>query len=208
MYFPRSEKYISMVSEPFGSMDTQFRNEVYVVLARHESTFVQIQNTLQTIRDEIQSLSFSQTQLSTYLPMFFDDTYVSAEVFIDFDKPPIFDELPKRAQFHPISLPTQFSTTNHITSTRAAASAAFKLHHTIHCISLTAVTTATRSFSDGDRLRKKSERPFLDSPMASCALKTTRNLRGAVVPLPVFDPGGSWVTFLQDVSKFHPCGQG
>ena len=73
-------------------MDTRFRNEVYVVLARHESTFVQIQNTLQTIRDELQSLSFSQTQLSTDLPMFFDDTYVPVEVFIDFDKPPILDD--------------------------------------------------------------------------------------------------------------------
>ncbi|KAL5735865.1 hypothetical protein ACOSP7_030326 [Xanthoceras sorbifolium] len=73
-------------------MDTFFCNRVYEFLTRHESTFIQIQNTLQTIRDELQSLLFSQTQLATYLPIFLDDTYISAEVFIDFDKPPIFDD--------------------------------------------------------------------------------------------------------------------
>ena len=34
----------------------------------------------------------SQTQLATYPSVFFDDTYISAEVFVNFDKPPIFDE--------------------------------------------------------------------------------------------------------------------
>ena len=226
-------------------MDAEFRNGVYAILARHESRFDQIHSTLQTIRNELQSLPSSQRQLATYLPVFFNDPYVSSEVFIDFDKPPIFDEPPKRAQFHPISPPTQFSTTNHITPhhtinyqkivkktvqlqvlqvvvrdldrfqhqilptpTRAAASAAFKLHHTVHCISSTTVTTATTSLPNRDRLRTKLERPFLDSPVASRALKTTQNLRRVVLPLPVFDPGGIWVTFLQGISKFHPCGQG
>ena len=33
-----------------------------------------------------------QTQLASYHFVFFDDTYVSEAVFVDFDKPPIFDE--------------------------------------------------------------------------------------------------------------------
>ena len=37
-------------------MDTRFRNEIYEVLTRHESIFIQIQNTLYTISNELQSL--------------------------------------------------------------------------------------------------------------------------------------------------------
>ena len=80
-----------MVSEHFGPMDTRFRNGVYEVLTRLEST-IQIQKTLQAIRDELQSLLHSQIQLATYLPMLLDGIYESAEVFVDFDKPPVFDE--------------------------------------------------------------------------------------------------------------------
>ena len=85
-------------------MDTRFCNEVYEILARHEFRFDQIHSTLQTIMTELQVLRHlsheishkipmnSHTQLATYPSVFFDDKYVSVEVFVDFDKPPIFDE--------------------------------------------------------------------------------------------------------------------
>ncbi|KAK3231830.1 hypothetical protein Dsin_003711 [Dipteronia sinensis] len=79
-------------------MDAEFCNRVYETLTGQGSSFTNINATLQKILTELQYLriahnenSFSHTT-ATYHSMFFDDTYISAEVFVDFDKPPIFDE--------------------------------------------------------------------------------------------------------------------
>ena len=56
MYFPGSEKYISMVSEPFDSLDAEFRNGVYATLARHESKFNLLNKNINQIKTALQSI--------------------------------------------------------------------------------------------------------------------------------------------------------
>ena len=63
MYFPGSEKYITIVSEPRSVlMDVEFHNGVYKILAQHESSLDQINATLQTIMTHLQALRITQFQ--------------------------------------------------------------------------------------------------------------------------------------------------
>ena len=192
-----------MVSEPFDSIDAEFRKRVYETLARHESRFNllnkninqvnnnlhQIHSTLQTILTELQILRVNRngnTVKEELNPFILVETVHSTT----------------------ISPPTQISTTTHITP-----------HHTINDqkivkknVQLQVLQVAVR---DLDRFQ------YQNLPTSSCAtasvadkpvvaihlntwtaatlptlilgvdrLRSSSRSQLMVFPLPVFDPGG------------------